>query len=300
MIHNDPMDLYHALGLTSSATSEEIAAAFRKRAKETHPDSTGQTSADAFREVSDAYDILGDPVRRQEYDRAARELYEQQQASAEAVRRQQATAEAVERQPFFRTFQLSRRKWGAIMLCMILGLTAVATVMGERELQREDEAIRAWTKAAALSHPGPTCAVPPQNGAYIGPQIKATGLYYLEVTNNTEYNMIAKLRDVSSGHVVASLFIEGGHSAAYRGFGEGTYKLQYAFGEALDASCVFFLNPIIISESPERVLTPERAENVFDGKGIRDEYSRVLEDYPRNYNRRWEYVVVPLAEFLAP
>lgn len=60
---------YLILGLTSGATPNEIKAAYRRRAKEYHPDRYGQ-NADPFLEIQEAYSVPGDPTRRHAYDRA--------------------------------------------------------------------------------------------------------------------------------------------------------------------------------------------------------------------------------------
>src|ERR1035437_3732351 len=64
-------DYYKVLGLTSSATAKEITRAYRKLAKELHPD-TNPGSAEKFKEVSGAYDVLGDAEKRKEYDEVRR------------------------------------------------------------------------------------------------------------------------------------------------------------------------------------------------------------------------------------
>jgi molecular chaperone DnaJ len=60
-------DYYQVLGLTQNATDKEITRAYRKLAKELHPD-TNPGSEERFKEVSVAYDVLGDPAKRKEYD----------------------------------------------------------------------------------------------------------------------------------------------------------------------------------------------------------------------------------------
>ncbi len=67
----DPsVDYYKSLGVTSAATADEIKRAYRKLAKANHPDSTGGDKAkeSRFKEISNAYDVLGDAKKRALYD----------------------------------------------------------------------------------------------------------------------------------------------------------------------------------------------------------------------------------------
>lgn len=67
----DPtIDYYKALGVTPKATADEIKKAYRKLAKQSHPDSTGgdKRKEARFKEVSAAYDVLGDAQKRAQYD----------------------------------------------------------------------------------------------------------------------------------------------------------------------------------------------------------------------------------------
>ncbi len=64
------VDPYATLGVSRDAGEDEIRRAFRKLAKELHPDLHPQDSAAAerFKRVSAAYDILGDPPKRRQFD----------------------------------------------------------------------------------------------------------------------------------------------------------------------------------------------------------------------------------------
>ncbi len=64
-------DYYNILGVTKSSTAEEIKKAYRKLAMKYHPDKNpNDKSAEAkFKEISEAYHVLGDQTRRSEYDR---------------------------------------------------------------------------------------------------------------------------------------------------------------------------------------------------------------------------------------
>lgn len=63
-------DYYEVLGVAKTAPQEEIRKAFRKLAREHHPDvaKDKKTSEAKFREINDAYEVLGDPEKRKKYD----------------------------------------------------------------------------------------------------------------------------------------------------------------------------------------------------------------------------------------
>jgi curved DNA-binding protein CbpA len=70
--HREPArDLYQLLGVAREASREEIALAWRRRAREAHPDvRRGDDGAPArFQAVAEAWQVLGDPGRRAAYDR---------------------------------------------------------------------------------------------------------------------------------------------------------------------------------------------------------------------------------------
>ena len=63
-------DYYDLLGVARSANPEEIKKAYRKMALKYHPDKNrdDKSAEDKFKEVSEAYDVLGDPKKKQMYD----------------------------------------------------------------------------------------------------------------------------------------------------------------------------------------------------------------------------------------
>ncbi|KAJ1647135.1 hypothetical protein LPJ64_001466 [Coemansia asiatica] len=63
-------DYYALLGVSSTATSEEIRTAYMKKAVRTHPDrNPSPTATQEFQQLADAYYTLSDPARRATYDR---------------------------------------------------------------------------------------------------------------------------------------------------------------------------------------------------------------------------------------
>jgi len=71
--HGEPdPDLYQLLGVARRASREEIAQAWRRRARAEHPDSRPRDAAapGRFRVLAEAYQVLSDPARRAAYDRA--------------------------------------------------------------------------------------------------------------------------------------------------------------------------------------------------------------------------------------
>src|ERR1700728_3885731 len=60
-------DYYKVLGVVPTAYDKEITRAYRKLAKENHPDAH-PGSEERFKEISAAYDVVGDAEKRKEYD----------------------------------------------------------------------------------------------------------------------------------------------------------------------------------------------------------------------------------------
>lgn len=74
----DQKDYYQILGVSKSASSDEIKRAYRKLALEYHPDRNKSKDAEIkFKEVNKAYEVLSDPQKKQTYDQFGAAAFEQ-------------------------------------------------------------------------------------------------------------------------------------------------------------------------------------------------------------------------------
>jgi DnaJ-class molecular chaperone len=71
-------DYYEVLGVTKSASADEVKKAYRKLALQYHPDrNKSKDAADKFKEITHAYEVLSDPQKRQTYDQFGSAAFEQ-------------------------------------------------------------------------------------------------------------------------------------------------------------------------------------------------------------------------------
>ena len=80
----DFKDYYSTLGVAKTATAKELKQAYRKLARKHHPDvNPGDKSAEAkFKEINEAYEVLGDPEKRKKYDELGANWRAYEQAGA--------------------------------------------------------------------------------------------------------------------------------------------------------------------------------------------------------------------------
>ncbi len=124
----DPYDL---LGVPPDATPGEIVAAFRIRAKHLHPDAARDGRGEGFRELVEAYRIVGDPVERARFDA--------RRAAPAPPPRPAPAPPATPARGFHLSLRWARRAFAGGLVMLVLGVAAAYWVLA---LQRHDSRLR--------------------------------------------------------------------------------------------------------------------------------------------------------------
>jgi hypothetical protein len=135
-------DLYEELGIPRSATREQIAAAFRARAKELHPDARpgDAAAAERFKRVGAAYRVLVDPAQRARYDAGTAVPEMPRDVASRPVPAVAVAAPAPPRAGFRHPRRAARWAVGGGAVLVVLGFVAAGFVVS---LQRHDSDLRA-------------------------------------------------------------------------------------------------------------------------------------------------------------
>ncbi|CAK8680200.1 unnamed protein product [Clavelina lepadiformis] len=105
-------DYYKVLGVTKAATEEEIKKAYKKLAKQWHPDKNPKQKDHAekkFKEISEAYQVLSDGVKRIDYDKT-RDYYERDREIDEILRKNERVQRMAKEQEDYTKRQDERRR----------------------------------------------------------------------------------------------------------------------------------------------------------------------------------------------
>src|SRR5258708_39697263 len=83
----DYKDYYKILGVSRQADKSEIQKAFRRLARQYHPDVNpdNKEAEDKFKEINEAYEVLSDPEKREQYDKFGSEWHRDQPQGGSAT-----------------------------------------------------------------------------------------------------------------------------------------------------------------------------------------------------------------------
>jgi hypothetical protein len=153
------VDFYATLGIEPDASGDDVARAYRRRAKELHPDAGAPVAvAEQFSEVTRAYEVLRDDRLRRDYDAVRSDLALRRAMAGEVTVRVPAGPP-----PRFRAAAPSvwswtpRRAWVAFvggLLVVLLGAGVAALVVSLQQSERDDRAGRVAVEAERFTDDG--------------------------------------------------------------------------------------------------------------------------------------------------
>lgn len=120
-------NLYDILGVSTSATTEQIRASYRKLARQVHPDvgSAAHNSMVTMAEINYAWSVLSDPVRRRDYDNSQREVLSVSTPHAEP-----GIGDPISRLHHPSRLEPARIPWRGMLLAVVIGSVCVLIARG--------------------------------------------------------------------------------------------------------------------------------------------------------------------------
>ena len=134
------MTLYDTLGVDEKATDSEIKKAYRKRARETHPDQNEGTD-DEFKDVNNAYAVLSVPRKRKEYDDTG-----SSDTLSDTERAKQRAFEEIKGMFLKLVESYSDRVFGMDVVKHMLTVTGETMDKNQRDIRNIGQRIEKWEK----------------------------------------------------------------------------------------------------------------------------------------------------------
>lgn len=123
------VDHYERLGVSSTATRDEIRVAYRRLAREHHPDAKGDVSAVRMTQINEAWRVLSDPARRVVYDAQSRGSAGQRGAAGGSAGSATSAGTRTASRPVVTAHQLpatpARFPWRFMLVLAVIGIAFV-------------------------------------------------------------------------------------------------------------------------------------------------------------------------------
>lgn len=155
-------DHYRVLGAARDASAHDLREAYRRAARAAHPDRHGAASSERMAEVNEAWRVLGDPVRRRNYDSALGDDVAPPQQRATASAAQPAPAPIVAQLPTPRfpwRFLLAMAGAGVALVVVGAAFTEPGDPATPDGLLRSGDCVVVGVDAAEVACTGPYDAV---------------------------------------------------------------------------------------------------------------------------------------------
>jgi hypothetical protein len=166
--------------------------------------------------------------------------------------------------------------WGAFGLSVVAAIGAIwviahprLTASGPTQTAQASPAADAPSRGDRQANPAPLpqCLSSPSNGAVLLARVplqRGDDGHKVEVRNGSDGDAIVKLKNPAADRTLVSFFVARGAAATLEGVPDGTYRIQFGFGDRLDRSCTNFSGSRATQEVPgsEDLVTRRTANEI--------------------------------------